>query len=259
MTMDMGLAGKRVLITGGSKGIGLACAEAFAREGADLVLVGRDAGTLATAADKVRATAQVRVETIAADLSQPGERERVHATHPDLDVLVNNAGAIPSGRLQDIPFARWQQAWDLKVMGYIHMCQLYLPGMEAKRAGVICNIIGMAGRAPRMGYICGGTGNASLIAFTSALGGATQAMGVRVFGINPAATKTDRMETQARVNAKLKFGDEERWAETLTGLPFGRPIEAQEIADLTVFLSGARGAYVNGTVVDVDGGGMYRG
>lgn len=259
MTMDMGLGGKRVLITGGSKGIGLACAESFAREGCDLVLVGRDATTLAAAADKVRAAAQVRVETIAADLSRPEERERVHAAQPDLDVLVNNAGAIPSGRLQDIPFARWQQAWDLKVMGYIHMCQLYLPGMEAKRAGVICNIIGMAGRAPRMGYICGGTGNASLIAFTSALGGATQAMGVRVFGINPAATKTDRMETQARVNAKLKYGDEERWAETLTGLPFGRPIEAQEIADLAVFLSGARGAYVNGTVVDVDGGGMYRG
>ncbi len=259
MAMDMGVAGKRVLVTGGSKGIGLACAEGFAREGADVVLVGRDPAALSAAADKVRGAAQVRVETLAADLSNPEERERVHAAHPQIDILVNNAGAIPSGRLQDIPIARWQQAWDLKVMGYIHLCQLYLPGMEEKRAGVICNIIGMAGRAPRMGYVCGGAGNAALIAFTSALGGATQAMGVRVFGINPAATRTDRMETQARVNARLKFGDEERWAETLTGLPFGRPIEAVEIADLTVFLSGPRGAYVNGTVVDVDGGGMFRG
>jgi NAD(P)-dependent dehydrogenase (short-subunit alcohol dehydrogenase family) len=138
------------------------------------------------------------------------------------------------------------------------MCQLYLPGMEAKRAGVICNIIGMAGRAPRAGYICGGTGNAALIAFTSALGGAAQEAGVRVFGINPAATATDRMITQARVNAKLKFGDEDRWAETLTGLPYGRPIEAKEIADLAAFLASSRGGYVNGTVVDVDGGGMFR-
>jgi NAD(P)-dependent dehydrogenase (short-subunit alcohol dehydrogenase family) len=257
--MDMGLTGKRVLITGSSKGIGLACAEAYAAEGCDLVLVGRHAETLAAAADGVRAAAQVRVETIAADLSRAEERERVHAAHPRIDILVNNAGAIPAGRLQDIPIARWQQAWDLKVMGYIHLCQLYLPAMEARRAGVICNIIGMAGRAPRMGYVCGGAGNAALIAFTCALGGATQAMGVRAFGINPAATRTERMETQARINAKLKFGDEARWAETLTGLPFARPIEAREIAELAVFLSGERGAYVNGTVVDVDGGGMFRG
>ena len=257
--MDMGLRGKRVLITGGSKGIGLACARAFAAEGCDLVLVGRDAAVLGASADSLRSAHQVRVEALPADLGTIEGREKVHAAAPDIDILLNNAGAIPGGRLQDIPMARWQQAWDLKVMGYIHMCQLYLPGMEAKRAGVILNIIGMAGRAPRMGYICGGVGNAALIAFTAALGGATQAMGVRVLGINPAATRTERMETQARATAKLKFGDEERWAETLTGLPFGRPIEAQEIADLSVFLASPRGAYVNGTVVDVDGGGMYRG
>jgi NAD(P)-dependent dehydrogenase (short-subunit alcohol dehydrogenase family) len=256
--MDMHIAGKRVLVTGGSKGIGLACAEAFAAEGCDLVLSSRDAATLVAAADGVRAQHQVRVETLAADLSQDSERERLHAAFPDIDILVNNAGAIPSGRLQDIPIARWKQAWDLKVIGYVHMCQLYLPAMEARGAGAIVNIIGMAGRAPRAGYIAGGAGNAALIAFTSALGAAAQANGVKVVGINPAVTKTDRMLTQARANAKLKFGDEERWAETLTGLPFGRPIEAAEIADLAVFLASPRGAYVNGTVVDVDGGGMFR-
>ncbi|WP_198372264.1 short-chain dehydrogenase/reductase [Roseomonas rosulenta] len=256
--MDMQLHGKRVLVTGGSKGIGLACAEAFAAEGCDVVLSARDAGALAAAADKLRGKAQVRVETIAADLSQDAERERLHAAFPDIDILVNNAGAIPSGRLQDITIARWKQAWDLKVFGYIHLCQLYLPAMEARKSGAIVNIIGMAGRAPRAGYIAGGAGNAALIAFTSAIGAAAQASGVKVVGINPAVTKTDRMLTQARTNAKLKFGDEERWAETLTGLPFGRAIEAAEIADLAVFLASPRGHYVNGTVVDVDGGGMFR-
>jgi NAD(P)-dependent dehydrogenase (short-subunit alcohol dehydrogenase family) len=256
--MDMQLAGKRVLVTGGSKGIGLACAEAFAREGCDVVLTARDTAALATAADKVRALAQVRVETLAADLSRVEERERLHAAFPDIDVLVNNAGAIPSGRLQDISIQRWQEAWSLKVFGYIHLCQLYLPAMEARKVGAVVNIIGMAGRSPKAGYICGGAGNASLIAFTQALGAATQANGVKVVGINPAVTKTDRMITQARVNAKLKFGDEERWAETITGLPFNRPIESSEIADLAVFLASPRGVYVNGTVVDVDGGGMWR-
>ena len=256
--MDLGIAGKRVLITGGSKGIGLACADSFAAAGCELILASRDGAKLAAAADALRGKVQVNVQTFAADLSTPAGREALHAAHPDPDILVNNAGAIPAGRLQDIPIARWVEAWNLKVIGYIHMCQLYLPGMEAKRAGVICNIIGMAGRAPRAGYICGGTGNAALIAFTSALGGAAQEAGVRVFGINPAATATDRMITQARVNAKLKFGDEDRWAETLTGLPYGRPIEAKEIADLAAFLASSRGGYVNGTVVDVDGGGMFR-
>jgi NAD(P)-dependent dehydrogenase (short-subunit alcohol dehydrogenase family) len=256
--MDMQITGKRVLVTGGSKGIGLACGHAFAAEGCDVILASRDATTLAAAADQLRGAHQVRVETFAADLSKPEERERLHAAHGGVDILVNNAGAIPAGRLQDISFDRWQQAWSLKVLGYIHMCQLFAPAMEARKAGVIVNIIGMAGRAPRPGYICGGTGNAALIAFTSALGGALQESGARVVGINPAATKTDRMVTQARVNAKLKFGDEERWAETLTGLPYGRPIEASEIADLAVFLASPRGAYINGTVVDVDGGAMFR-
>ena len=256
--MDMQLHGKRVLVTGGSKGIGLACAEAFATEGCDVALSARDAAALAAAADHVRARAQVRVETLAADLSREEERARLHAAFPDVDILVNNAGAIPAGRLQDIPIATWKAAWDLKVIGYVHMCQLYLPAMEARKSGAIVNIIGMAGRAPRAGYIAGGAGNAALIAFTQALGAAAQANGVKVVGINPAVTRTDRMMTQARTNAKLKFGDEERWAETLTDLPFGRPIEASEIADLAVFLASPRGHYVNGTVVDVDGGGMFR-
>jgi NAD(P)-dependent dehydrogenase (short-subunit alcohol dehydrogenase family) len=131
--------------------------------------------------------------------------------------------------------------------------------MEARRSGVIVNVIGMAGRAPRAGYICGGAGNAALIAFTQALGAASGAHGVRVLGINPAVTRTERMVYQARVNAQMKFGDECRWEETLAGLPLGRPIEPREIAEVAVFAASPRGGYINGTVIDVDGGGMYRG
>ncbi|MGG5818322.1 short-chain dehydrogenase/reductase [Falsiroseomonas sp. HW251] len=256
--MDLALTGKRVLVTGGSKGIGLACAEAFAEAGCDIILVSRDAATLAAAADTIRSKAQVNVTTFAADLSSDEERARLHAAHPDPDILVNNAGAIPGGRLADITMDRWRAAWDLKLLGYVHLCQLFLPTMEARKSGVICNIIGMAGRTPRAGYIAGCTANAALIAFTSALGGAAAASGVRVFGINPASTRTDRMMTLARTNAQQQFGDPERWAETLTGLPFGRAIEPREIADLAAFLASPRGAYVNGTVVDVDGGAMFR-
>lgn len=257
--MDLGLRGRRVLVTGGSKGIGLACAEAFAAEGCDVVLAARDAAALEAAAAGLRARHNVGVATHAADLSDDAAREGLAAAHPDIDVLVNNAGAIPSGRLQDIPIARWRQAWDLKVIGYVHLTQLLLPAMEARRAGVILNVIGMAGRAPRAGYIAGGAGNAALIAFTQAIGAASAAGGVRVLGINPAVTRTERMVAQARQRAEVRFGDPERWRETLTGLPFDRPIEPREIADLAVFLASDRAAYVSGTVVDVDGGGLFRG
>ena len=108
--MDLALNGKRVLITGGSKGIGLACAEAFAEAGCDLVLVSRDGAKLAAAADALRVKAQVNIRTFAADLATDEGREKLHAAHPDPDILVNNAGAIPGGRLADIPMPRWRQA-----------------------------------------------------------------------------------------------------------------------------------------------------
>ncbi|MBX6375823.1 MAG: SDR family oxidoreductase [Acetobacteraceae bacterium] len=257
--MDLELRGKRVLVTGGSKGIGLACAEAFAAEGCDVILSSRDAAALEKAAAGIRAKHNVGVTVHAADLSDAKAREALHAAHPEIDVLVNNAGAIPGGTLRDISLARWEEAWRLKVFGYIHLTQLYLPAMEARGAGVIVNIIGMAGRAARADYICGAAGNAALIAFTNALGARSVDKGVRVVGINPAGTRTERYETLAKGRAKSRFGDESRWRELLTNLPFGRPAEPEEIADLAVYLASARASYMSGTVVDADGGGQFRG
>lgn len=252
--MDLQVAGKRVVVTGGSKGIGLAIAEAFLNEGASVTLVSRDAGRLSEAAKGLPG----HVDTVAADLSLPADREKVAASHGDADVLVNNAGAIPGGGLFDIDMARWEQAWALKVMGYIHMTQLFLARMKERGDGTIVNIIGMAGRQPRWDYICGGTGNAALGAFTSAVGGKSPEWGVRVFGIHPAATRTDRIVTLSKSRAMTAFGDESRWEEMLAGLPFGRPAEPEEIAALAVMLASPKVAYVSGTVLDVDGGAQFR-
>jgi 3-oxoacyl-[acyl-carrier protein] reductase len=254
--MDLGLKGKRVLVTGASKGIGLAVAEAFLAEGATVVLVSRDAGRLSAAADRVGH--HNAVATFAADLSQASERERLMAAHGDVDILVNNAGAIPGGGLLDLTMERWQEAWNLKVFGYIHMTQMMLRRMKENKSGTILNIIGTAGRAPRYDYICGGTGNAALIAFTSAIGGEASKYGVRVFGINPALTETDRVTTLLKARAKTALGDENRWQELMTGLPFDRLITAGEIGRTAAFLASPACGYVGGTVLDVDGGGMFR-
>jgi len=253
--MDMELTGKRVVITGASKGIGYACAEAFAAEGCDVVLAAR---TPDEAAATLRQKYQVRVEAMALDLSKPADRVKLHAATEGADILVNNAGAIPAGSLAVLDMETWEQAWALKVFGYIHLTKLFAADMRARKSGVIVNIIGMAGRAWKHNYIAGTAGNAALIAFTSAVGGEAQVDGVRVFGINPAATKTGRMETQARQRAQMAYGDPERWQETLTGLPLDRPIEPKEIAELAVFGASQRGGYIAGTVIDVDGGGWFK-
>ncbi len=255
--MDLQLNGKTSLVTGGSKGIGLATAKAFSAEGAKVIIVSRDAAKLEKAAAEIGGT----VETIAADLSQDAERERLFSAHPDADILVNNAGAIPAGRLEDLNMEQWREGWELKVYGYIHLCQLYVEKMKGRKAGTIVNIIGMGGRAVRPDYICGAAGNAALIGFTNALGAETPKHNVRVFGINPSPTLTDRIITMSRVRAKASLGDENRWEEMIDGdkFPFGRLKTAEEVGALAAMLCAPQVHYLSGTVVDMDGGGQWTG
>jgi 3-oxoacyl-[acyl-carrier protein] reductase len=144
-------------------------------------------------------------------------------------------------------------------MGYIHLTQLYLAGMKARGSGAIVNIIGAAGRSPRYSYVCGATGNAALMAFTGAVGGKSSEWGVRVFGINPSQTRTDRIIALSKTRAMAALGDEARWQDMLSGLPFDRLIEPDEIARTAAFLASPACGYVSGTVLDVDGGQAFRG
>ncbi|MGD9804450.1 MAG: short-chain dehydrogenase/reductase [Hyphomicrobiaceae bacterium] len=258
--MDLGLKGKKVLITGGSKGIGGSCGHAFAAEGANVILVSRTAEALQKTADEIRSRHQVQVETHAADLSQGPVREDTMRRYADIDILVNNAGAIPGGSIEDLTMERWIESWQLKVFGYIHMTKLALAAMKPRKTGIICNIIGMAGPAPRWDYIAGSTGNAGLNAFTKAVGSRSVDFGVRVFGINPAATLTDRIMTISRQRAKSTLGDENRWEEALgaSNLPFGRIKTPEEVAALTVMCCAPQVEYLSGAMIDMDGGGQFR-
>jgi NAD(P)-dependent dehydrogenase (short-subunit alcohol dehydrogenase family) len=249
--MDLGLKGRTALITGGSKGIGLACAQRFAAEGCALHLVSRDQARLEAARAAIRAQHPVEVTLHAADLRDGGAVKRVAAAAGAVDILVNNAGDIPGGSVLDIDEAQWRHAWDLKVFGYINMTREVLAGMKARGRGVIVNVIGMAGEKPSYEYICGAVANAGLAAFTKGLGGKSPEFGVRVVAVHPPATRTDRIMTLVRNVAKQKYGDESRAEEVLASGSFGRVIEPEQVADTVAFLASDRAGQLSGVVLNL--------
>ena len=205
--MDLNLGGKLALITGGSRGIGRAVGEALAAEGCNLVLVSRSAVDLDTARRHLEREYKVAVRTDAADLAHSANVTRLAEQFPAVDILVNNAGAIPGGTLFEVDEARWRTAWDLKVLGTINMTRAFYPLMKARGGGAIINIIGNAARSHDPGYICGVTGNAGLVAFTELLGSGSVRDGIRVIGVSPGPTATDRVVGLAGKRAQERFGE----------------------------------------------------
>lgn len=257
--MDLNIRGRTALITGASKGIGLASAECLAEEGVNVILVSRTLSDLDAARRKIASRWNVNVQVHAYDLSDSRNVDRLVADHPDIDILVNNAGAIPGGTLQEITEDRWRTAWDLKVFGYINMCRRFYAEMQARGRGVIINILGVAGEKMDRTYIAGSTGNAALMAFTRALGGSAGDDGLRVVGINPGAIATDRLVTMMQKRAEDRFGDANRWEDLMKPLPMGRAGHPNEIGWMVAFLASDKSAYTTGTIITIDGGAANRG
>ena len=257
--MDLKLRGRSALVTGGSKGIGFAIAQYLAAEGCSLTLVSRNAADLASASERLQQQYGVPVTALAMNLAERGCAQRLAANCPDLDILVNNAGSTPRGTLLEVDEERFRAAFDLKVFGYINLCREFYRQMKARRRGVIVNILGNGGEAPDAGYIAGAACNASLMAFTRALGGQSDKDGIRVVGVNPGPVATERLVGLMKTEAARKFGDESRWQELHKMYPGGRPATAEEVADLMVFLASPRAGYITGTIVTIDGGMVNRG
>ena len=256
--MDLNLSGRSALITGGSRGIGLGVAQGLAAEGCHLHLTSRNAADLDAARSKILAAHKVNVTCHALDLSVSENAKKLTQACRDVDILVNNAGAIPQGTLTGLDEKAWRASWDLKVFGYINVARDIYAAMCERKRGVIVNVIGGAGERPTAGYIAGSMANAGLMAFSRALGADSPNHGVRVVGLNPSATATDRGVARWRNQAQKDLGDPERWRELTRGFPFGRPAEVKEVADVIVFLCSDRASYVSGTVISVDGGAAAR-
>jgi NAD(P)-dependent dehydrogenase (short-subunit alcohol dehydrogenase family) len=256
--MDLGLRGRKALVTGASKGIGRACAEVLAEEGCDLVLVSRTAADLEAVRAKLAGEHNVAVRYYPLDLSDSRSVDKLAAECADTDLLVNNAGAIPGGNIAEIDEKRWREAWDLKVFGYINMTRRFYALMAERKQGVIVNIIGSAGENPDFSYVAGSSGNASLMAFTKAIGGTAPRDNLRVMAINPGPVMTERLITLMKTRAQSDLGDPERWQELMKGYAFGRAAKPEEIAWMVAFLASDRSGYTTGSIVTIDGGGGSR-
>ncbi len=260
--MDLELRGKKVLITGASKGLGLACAYGFASEGAIVHIAARNESALKAAAEDIRKKYKTEVFIHPVDLSTTENAVALGKACAEVDILVNNAGAIPGGDLLEITDERWRQAWDLKVFGFINLTRELYKSMRERKSGAIVNIIGVAGERHRSNYITGTTGNAGLMAFTRALGSESVDHGIRVVGVNPGRIETERQIGHFKEQALQQFGDESRWPElqsrVIASLPFGRAGKPSEVSDLVTFLASARASYISGTIVTIDAGSSLR-
>ena len=190
--MDLDLRGQTVLITGGSQGIGLATAHAFAAEGCHLHLAARTESRLREAQRDITEKFGGRVDIHPIDVAIGENAKPLARDCSDVDILVNNAGAVPGGSLEEVDEASWCTAWNLKVLGYINLTREIYRAMAERGRGVIVNVIGTAGNIVPASYIVGVSGSASLVAFTQALGGMSLDRGVRVVGVSPGDVLNER-------------------------------------------------------------------
>ena len=252
--MDLGLDDKGVLITGGSKGIGLACARLFLAEGARVAIVSRSRANL----DKA-AAALPGVGTIVADLVHAGEARRMAQEAAkligDIDVLVNSAGAARRYPPDELNADAWHAAMDAKYFTYIHAMDAVLPAMRDRGSGAVVNVIGAGGKVATNIHLPGGAANSALMLATVGLASVYGPHGVRVNAINPGATITERIREALELEARAKGSTAEQVLdEGQRKVPLRRYADPDDVARVALFLASPQASYVTGAIVPMDGG-----
>lgn len=256
--MDLNLAGRVVIVTGASKGIGYACAEAFAAEGARVALVSRSQANLDAALARFPRGASAPI-AIAADMTSHDAADemvaKVEKTLGDLDVLVNSAGAARRYAPEELNAQAWHDAMDAKFFSYIHPIDAVLKRMLARGRGSIVNIIGAGGKVATPVHLPGGAANSALMLATVGLASAFGPKGIRINGINPGATLTGRVQEGLRAESRMTgLGEAELLSRNEARIPLKRYGTAEEIARVALFLASEQASYVTGAIVSMDGG-----
>jgi NAD(P)-dependent dehydrogenase (short-subunit alcohol dehydrogenase family) len=258
--MNLNLNGKHVLITGGSKGIGLACAEGFAAEGAKISLISRDSANLQSAKELLlKQFPSANISVIAANLIDATQAQNaideVQALLGEIDILVNSAGAAKRTPAAELTPQAWRDALDAKFFTYINVMNPVVQQMAQRGRGVIVNVIGAGGKIASPIHLAGGSANAALMLATAGMAAAFGPQGVRVNAVNPGQTLTERlMEGLAATSRQEGISTEEAMQRATQKLPLGRLATPQEIAQAVVFLASEQASYITGVNINMDGG-----
>jgi NAD(P)-dependent dehydrogenase (short-subunit alcohol dehydrogenase family) len=257
--MKLNLEAKVVLITGGSKGIGLACARAFRSEGARVAIVSRSEENLERARQMLAGDG-LDVVTGRADLANAAEAHSAVASAEKLlgpiDVLINCAGAANRYQIDAYNSEAWQQGLNSKYFPQIHSMDAVRPGMVQRKRGVIVNIIGMGGKSAQQVFLSGGAANAALMLATVGWANALGRYGIRVNGINPGSTLTDRVQRGIQADAQAQgITEADALERSQARIPLGRFGRPEEVAAVALFLASDQASYVTGAIIPMDGGG----
>ncbi len=258
--MQVDMKGRTALITGGSKGLGLAAAVKMASNGANVAIVAREAGPLAAARERILATAPgARVLAVQGDVTSAAS---IVATHDavvrefgGVDILLNNAGRSAAGPFVDVTDAAWDEDIQLKLMATVRLTRLVWPGMVERRWGRVVNVLNTYAKAPVAGSAPTAVTRAAQMALTKVLAGEGGPHNILVNALLIGLVKSDQV-VRAHAKAGTAQSLDEYMTEVATNakVPLGRMGEAEEFANIACFLASDAGSYINGTAINVDGG-----
>jgi NAD(P)-dependent dehydrogenase (short-subunit alcohol dehydrogenase family) len=256
--MDLGLRDQVVVVTGASKGIGFACANAFAHEGARVALVSRSRANLDAALARIDGTPH-RPVAFVADLIDAAQAARVvddvEASVGPIDVLVSSAGAAKRYPPDELDARAWHDAMDAKFFSYVHPLDAIVKRMAVRGRGSIVNIVGAGGKTANPVHLPGGAANAALMLATVGLAAAYGPKGVRINAINPGATLTGRVQQGLDAEAKMTgLAADEILRRQQARIPLQRLGTPEEIAAVALFLASRHASYVTGAIIPMDGG-----
>src|SRR3954452_14407623 len=257
--MDLGMQGKKAIVTGGSEGIGKAVTRTLAREGVDVAICARRKEPLeATAAEIAKATGR-KIVPIPADLRQDADAknfiEQAHKALGRADIMVNNAGSAAGGVIEHLTEDDWEKGLQLKFMGYVRCLRYVLPLMVKQGGGRVVNLIVNDGVKPSYWEICPGAANAAGQNLTMSLAGQYGKNNISFCAVNPGPVRTERWAGLVKAMSRdMKLSYEEADQLAPSSIPMGRIAEVEEVANLVVMLASPLMHMVNGTMIEVDGG-----